>query len=254
MEYTIQIAGTEVVTDLINEFVAFLPNLLGALLILVVGWIVAVALGRLVATLADRVELDRAVLDTPLGDILGGTERAVSSAFGKITKWFVVAIAVLAAADVLQVSLLSEWIAVAVSYLPAFVAGLFIIIAGFVVADFIADAITRTRAATEVSYTDVFAGAVRVFLYFTVIVIGLSTMGIDVGILNTFARAFAWGLAAAVAIGVGIAVGWGGHDYVSANIDRWMGTARASASAATGSRDDSDVPSGATADGGTDED
>jgi len=61
------------------------------------------------------------------------------------------------------------------------------------------------------------------FLYFTAVVIGLDTMGIDVGILYLFARALAWGLAAAIALGVGIAVGWGAHNYVSNNVDKWMG-------------------------------
>ncbi|MEA5389155.1 hypothetical protein VB779_20510 [Haloarculaceae archaeon H-GB11] len=125
----------------------------------------------------------------------------------------------------LAISLLSEWISTAVSYLPAFIAGLLVVVLGFVVADFIGDAIMRTRAATQTEYTSWFAKGTRMFLYFTAIVIGLDTMGVDVGILFVFANALAWGLAAAVAIGVGIAVGWGGHTYVQENIDGWMGRA-----------------------------
>lgn len=213
------------VENTLREIIAFLPRLVGALLILLIGWIVGAALGRLVRELVDRVELDRMVLDTPLGRILGGTERAVSKAFGKITEWFVIALAVLAAANVLAIELLSEWIQTAVSYLPAFIAGLLVIIIGFVVADFIGDAIARTKAATQTGYTSWFANGTRMFLYFIAIVIGLDTMGIDVSILYLFARAIAWGLAAAIALGVGIAVGWGGHDYVANNINRWMGKA-----------------------------
>jgi hypothetical protein len=63
------------------------------------------------------------------------------------------------------------------------------------------------------------------FLYFTAIVIGLDTMGIDVSILYVFANAIAWGVAAALAIGVGLAIGWGGHEYVANNINQWMGRA-----------------------------
>ena len=209
----------------VANVVAFLPRLVGALVILVVGWIVGVAAGKLVTRLADRVEFDRMVLGTPLGRLLGGTESAVSGTFGKITKWFVIALSVLAAANVLAIPLLSQWIATAVSYLPAFIAGLLVILVGFVVADFIGDAIMRTRAATQTDYTSWFASGTRMFLYFTAIVIGLDTMGIDVGILYLFARALAWGLAAALAIGAGIAFGWGGHSYVAENIDRWTNRA-----------------------------
>ncbi|SEV96666.1 mechanosensitive ion channel family protein [Natrinema salifodinae] len=208
--------------DPVAELITFLPRLIGALVILFIGWIIGRAAAGVVRRLADGVELDRMVLETPLGRILGGTERAVSNAFGKLAKWFVYGLAVLAAANALAIATLSQWISTAVSYLPAFVAGLLVIVFGFVIADFIGDAIERTRAATETAYTSWFANGARIFLYFTAIVIGLDTMGIDVGILYVFARALAWGLGAAIAIGAGVAFGWGGKDYVAENIDRWM--------------------------------
>ncbi len=218
-----QVQVPEWLQDPVAELVTFLPRLIGAVVILLIGWIVGRLAAGVVRRIADGVELDRMVLETPLGRMLGGTERAVSGAFGKLAKWFVYALAILAAANALAIPTLSEWISTAVSYLPAFVAGLLVIVLGFVVADFIGDVIERTRAATETAYTNWFANGARVFLYFTAIVIGLDTMGIDVGILYVFARALAWGLAAAIAIGAGVAFGWGGKDYVADNIDRWMG-------------------------------
>jgi hypothetical protein len=221
--------------ETVAEIVALRPRWIGALVVLLIGWVLGVAAAKVVRKVADRVELDRMVLETPLGRILGGTERAVSNAFGTVAKWFVYALAILAAANVLAIPLLSEWISTAVSYLPAFVAGLLVVVLGFVVADFIGDAIMRTRAATQSAYTSWFATGTRMFLYFTAIVIGLDTMGVDVGILYVFAEAVAWGLAAAVAIGVGIAVGWGGHTYVAENIDRWMGRASSGTASPSGS-------------------
>ena len=228
-DLVLQIDVPNFLQDTIAEMVAFLPRLVGALVILLIGWIVGVAVARVVTTLTDRAQLDRMVLDTPLGRVMGGSRDAVSRTFGTIAKWFVYALAILAAANVLAIALLSQWIQTAVSYLPAFVAGLAVIILGFVVADFIGDAIMRTRAATQTAYTQWFATGTRMFLYFTAIVIGLDTMGIDVSILYVFANAIAWGLAAALAIGVGLAVGWGGHEYVSNNINRWMGRASSGA-------------------------
>lgn len=208
--------------DTIASIVAFIPRLVGALIILVVGWLLGKFVGRLVREGVDAIELDRMVLETPLGKILGGTERSVSRSFASVTKWFVVALAVLAAANVLAIDLLSRWISTALSYLPAFIAGLLVILLGFVVADFIGNAISRTEAARETIYASWFAAGTRMFLYFTAIVIGLDTMGIDVSILYVFARAAAWGLAAALAIGVGLAFGLGGRDYVANNLHRWM--------------------------------
>jgi len=46
---------------------------------------------------------------------------------------------------VLAISVLSEWIQAAVSYLPAFAAGLVVTVLGFVVADLIGDAQARAE-------------------------------------------------------------------------------------------------------------
>lgn len=211
--------------DVVASFIAFLPRLVGAIIILAVGWFLGKIAGRLVRRFVNTTGIDQRVRDTPLGNLLGGSHRGVSHTAGEITKWFVVAIAVLAAVNVLAIQLLSQWISTALAYLPAFIAGLLIIVLGFVVADFIGDAITRTRAATQTAYTSWFATGTRMFLYFTAIVIGLDTMGIDVGILFVFARALAWGAAAAFAIGAGLAFGLGGRSYVENNIDRWTGKA-----------------------------
>ncbi len=205
---------------------AFIPRLIGAVVILAVGVVIGRAVARVVGRLADTVELDRAVLRTPIGDMLGGTERAVSNAFGTLAAWFVYAVAILAAANALAIEQLSVWIATAVSYLPSFIAGLLVIVFGFIVADFIGDAIKRTQASTQQRYTNVFASATTFFLYFTAIVIGLDTMGINVDILYVFAQALAYGLAAAIALGAGIGIGLGSRGYVDDNIDRWMGNAR----------------------------
>jgi hypothetical protein len=246
----LQFGIPEALTEATAATLAFLPRLAAALVILVIGYAVGRIAAGLVRRLTDRVELDRAVLRTPLGAILGGSERAVSNAFGTLSAWFVYALAILAAANVLAIALLSEWLSTAVSYLPSFVAGLLVIVVGFVVADFIGDAIGRTRAATDTAYTTAFATGTRMFLYFTAVVIGLSTMGIDVSLLFTVAQALAWGFAAAIAIGLGGMFAFGGRDYVAEHIDRWArGSSHAvarprSAGAGSGSGSDHDRGSG----------
>jgi len=213
------------IDDALAQVIEIAPRLLAALVILVIGWFIGRVAFRLVAGLIDRVELDRLVLDTPLGRMLGGTEHAVSTAFGRVAAWFVYALAILAAADALALATLSNWLDQAVSYLPAFVAGALIIVVGFVLADFLADAIVRTESVTETSYTEWVAEGVRLFLYFVVLVMGLDTMGVAVEILFTFAEAAAFGVAAGIALAIGIAFGWGGKDYVAENIGGWVGSA-----------------------------
>ncbi|WP_115864829.1 mechanosensitive ion channel family protein [Halorussus litoreus] len=229
----------------LSEIVAALPRLLGAIVILLIGWAIGKALGGVVSRIADRAGIDRSAGDTPIGRMMGDSPNALSNFLGTVTAWFVYALAILAAANTLAIPILSNWIATAVSYLPAFVAGLLVIIGGFIVADFIGDAIERTRAAAETAYASWFATGVRMFLYFTAVVIGLDTMGIDVEILYVFANALAWGLALGAGAAIAIAFGWGGHDYVANNMNRWAGNARTQASSmSTQSGDTGGSPTG----------
>lgn len=212
-------------SDLITNIALLIPRLIGALIILLIGWFFGRLIARIVSRIVDRVELDRLVLQTPLGDILGGTEKTVSNTFGKLAAYYIYFIALLAAANVLDIPLLSAWIADAVSYLPAFIAGLLIIVIGFIVVDFIGDVIERSSATTNDRYTSVLATAVQMFLYFIVIVVALDTMQVDVEILYIFAAALAGGLGLALAIGLGIAFGFGARGYVAENIEDWAGQA-----------------------------
>jgi small-conductance mechanosensitive channel len=214
------------VREAINDAIAFLPDLVGAIIILIVGWIIGRVLGGVVERIAEAADVDRRIDGTALDRFLGRDRHAAANLLGNVTKWYVYLLTVLAAANVLAIETLSEWLNTAVSYLPAFIAGLLIIVVGFIIADFVADIVERTETVTDSAYTDVFADGMRVFLYFLVIVIGLDTMGVDVGILYIFANALAWGLAAAIALAVGISFGWGGKDYVANNIDRWTSRTR----------------------------
>jgi hypothetical protein len=211
--------------QVISDLLLLIPRLIGALIILLIGWFIGRAVARVVSTVADRTEIDRRTLKTPIGDMLGGTEQAVSNALGKVAAYYIYFLAILAAADALQIPLLSAFIADAAAYLPAFIAGLLIIVVGFIVADFVGNAIERSASATGSGVGSMLASGVQVFLYFIVIVVGLDTMQIDVGILYIFASAVAGGLGLALAIGLGIALGLGGRDYVANNIDDWAGRA-----------------------------
>lgn len=233
----------------ISDLVLLIPRLIGALVILIIGWIFGRIIARIVRTVVDRIELDRMTLRTPLGDILGGTEDAVSRTLGKLAAYYIYFIAILAAANVLNIPLLSQWIADAVSYLPALLAGLVLIVIGFIVADFVGDVVERSSATTSARYTTVMADGVRVFLYFVVIVLGLDTMQVDVEILYIFAGALAGGLGLALAIGLGIAIGLGGKEYVGENIDDWMGQAGDQMDSGTGPE-----PRGSGSSSGTDTD
>jgi hypothetical protein len=101
-------------------FMAALPTILGALLILIIGWIVAGLFARIISrvlravrfnSLAERAELDVFLERT-------GTDLDPAGMLGTLVKWFVRIIFVVAAANTLDMPQVSEFLNQVLAFLP----------------------------------------------------------------------------------------------------------------------------------------
>lgn len=214
----------DAVRDAIDDAIAFLPRVVGAILVLIIGWIIGRFLGGLVRRLVGVSGIDRRVNETRIG-VLFDRPDGFSWAVGKLTSYYVYLIAILAAADVLGVAVLSEWLDTAVSALPAILAGLAIIFLGIIFADYVVGIIRESPTSVRTGMAPIIATIVQLFLYFVVLTIGLGTMGIDTTVLVVLMTGFIGALGLAVALGIGLAIGLGGQDYVAAHAEGWMSTA-----------------------------
>lgn len=211
----------DTIDDIIDSAVDFAPRLIGALLILILGLIIGKFLGGVVSRLVRRTGIDRRMRGTRIATLFR-EEDGFSWAIGKIVTWYIYLIAILAAADVLDIAVLSEWLDTAVSYIPSFIAGVLIIFLGFILADYLAMIIRESSVSTRSGMAPLMAAVVQLFLYFVVLTIGLGTMGVDTTILVVLATAFVGALGLALALGIGLAVGLGGQEYVAAHLDGWI--------------------------------
>ena len=98
----------------------------------------------------------------------------------------------------------------------------FILIFGLMAVDFVGDAIAAIGREAKIEYASIASLLVRGIFYLVVIIVGLSTMRIDVTILNMIVTALAWGLAGAIALGGGLAIGFGFKDVVAKKAEDWI--------------------------------
>jgi len=112
-----------------DEFFAFLPNLLGAIVILIIGWIVARLVGRLVESGLRSVGADRALATGTAGEYRERIAPAFqpSRLIGRIAFWFVLGLAILLAVSALGIEALSQAVGGVVSYLPNVIAAILIL-------------------------------------------------------------------------------------------------------------------------------
>jgi len=143
-------------TMLLERFVTFLPTVLGAVLLLVGGWILA----RVLRVLATRAAL---LLDTLLARVGGpaGAERLrmgrASGVLGAAVFWVVLLFFATAATEVLGLQTFTEWLARLIDYLPTLAAGALIVVAGYLLSRFVADVVRATATRLDTAQRSMLA-------------------------------------------------------------------------------------------------
>jgi len=202
----------ESINEAISDTVAFLPRLAAAIIILIIVWILGRWIGKIVSRVLDKAGLDDALRKTIVGKTIEAGGVSLVHYFDLITRWFIYLIGIMASVNVLGIAALSAFVEKVVTYLPSLVAGIAVLVVGFIAADFIGDLIRKTGVTAGVSYIGIFSAAIKIFLYFIIITMALDQMRINTAILHTFATALAWGIAIAIGIGLGIGFGFGIKD------------------------------------------
>ena len=137
----------EPVQNLLNQLMTFLPTLAGALLLLLVGWIIAKAIEALAVRVLKTLTLDKIADQIQLSGILskGGIKQKLSELVGAIVYWLVMLAVVMVVFNALQLTVAAELFQDIVIFLPHVIAAVFILIVGMFAAAFLASTI-RTAA------------------------------------------------------------------------------------------------------------
>lgn len=193
--------------DLLERLAALLPNLLAAVALLAVGWMAARLL-RIVAERAARFA------DAAAARFAGGApKRAERSAalLGAVVFWVVLALFAAAATQVLGLALFTEWLVRVLDHLPTLAAGLLIMVAGYVLAGFVADLVAATATRLAPAQRNALARLAQGATLVTALLVGADQMGVKVTWLAIFAAI----LVASLLGGVMISASLGARGYVA---------------------------------------
>ncbi|MDI6719710.1 MAG: hypothetical protein QMD46_08885 [Methanomicrobiales archaeon] len=190
------------IEETLASIIAFLPNLVVAIIILIVGWLLGRFLGRVVAEVLDRIGVDDAVRKTSVGQYIEQTGTSIVRLMDLLVRWFIYLIAILAAIAVLQITVLTVLVANIAAYIPNVIAFILILVVGFILVDWLADFLHSYGRSQNIEFMGLFAMVLRAFLYFVVAILALEQLLIDLTIIYTFITPIAWG----VGLGVGAAI------------------------------------------------
>ena len=218
MNYTYTDSVQRSMQDLYARLIDFLPNFLVAVIVLVVGWIVAIAVAKLIKSVLHSAKVDE------VGDKLGldqvsartGMKMTISGTIAWIVKWFLLLAIFLAAADILGLEQISAFLNQVLLYIPNVIAAAAILLVGSMVARFLSRMVRHSVQAAGLSSADLLGSVTQwAVMIFTV----LATLD-QLKVASAFVQTLFTGFIAMLAIAGGLAFGLGGRDHASKVLDR----------------------------------
>lgn len=204
-------------SNILSSIGSFLPSLIGAVVILVVGFIAANLIGALLTRLlvslrfndlADRLEVNRFIRNT-------GVRLTAAEVVGQLGYWFVLIVAFLAAADTLGLNQVSAILGNILLYIPNVVVAIVILLAGALLGDLSANVVQGTVRTAKVATAETLSRVTRWSIIVFAALLALEQLGIATRLIEILFTGFV----AALAIALGLSFGLGGQSWARGILD-----------------------------------
>ncbi|MDX1410517.1 MAG: hypothetical protein R3351_00020 [Nitrospirales bacterium] len=186
-------------------FMTYLPNVLGALLLLGLG----VILGKLIAAGLSHIlqfaGVDRFLSGTGLMTLIRqtGTKKTVSQIVGGAAYWVIFLLFLISATETLELALLSKALTGLAYYLPKLGFATLIVILGLLATNFVRELISLACNSAGIRQGTVIAQTVYVASTLLVLVTAINELGIDTSLFNDIIVIIFAGLIAGAALSFG---------------------------------------------------
>jgi len=215
-------------TNALNLVFAFIPKLIGFLVILLVGWIVASVVSKAVTFLLRKIGFDR------LSERIGlsrleqrmGLRMDAAGVLGKVVYWFIFLIFLVPAVDSLGLTTVSNILNQIIAYIPNVFVAIVVLFLGTLPATFVADIVRGATASTNMGNPNMYAAIARWAIMGFVAIIALEQLQIAPALLNELFGA----IVAAAALAFGLAFGLGGRETAQRLLNRSENTVSSAAS------------------------
>ncbi len=202
--------------------VAYIPNIIVAVIIFVVGWLIGAALQKVIEQVLKSLKLDSALKSTGLNDVVERAGFSMNSgAFvGMLVKWFVIIGFLVASLDVLGLNQVNAFLSdVVLSYLPQVIVAVLFILVGAVLAELARDVVAGAARAAEVKSAGLAGSVAKWAIWIFAVLAALDQLQVASGFIQTLFT----GVVVAISLALGLAFGLGGQDAAARYIEKIRG-------------------------------
>ncbi len=190
-----------------QKIITFLPDLIVAILFLLVGWVVASIIKKFLNKSLIKIGFNTFLDKLGLSALLTKMDVSVtgSQVVASLISTFFLLIFLLAALDIVGLTVLSGLIDTLILFLPKLLASLAVLLCGFFVAQIVFNGVKIAAKNTGVDYGRSVAEVCRGIIIVITVSLSITQLDIDVSLLNNIMTVViaSIGLAAAISLGIG---------------------------------------------------
>jgi hypothetical protein len=189
------------VTEGFTTFTTFIPKLIGALLILLIGYFIAKAVSKILDKVLERVHFDEAVEKGPVKQALSRSQYDASDIVSKIVFYAIFIPFLSAAVGALGIQALQEPLAAFITLLPKILVAVILIVVGGVVSGAVKKLVES--ALGGLSYGEILANGLGVLVMLGFLKAALDEVGIATNVTGPILYAILGTVAGILIVGVG---------------------------------------------------
>lgn len=191
-----------------------LPNIFLAIIVLIIGWILAAAIGKTIKTIIAVTKIDNVLAKLKVDQVTSrlGLRLDTGKFIGELVKWFLIIAFLLVSSDILGLSAVSQFLNSILLYIPNVIIAAVILLVAALVANFLQKIVTGSAAAANLVAAN-FAGIV---VKWAILIVGFLVAVDQLGIAQAYLGTLYTGIVAMLAIAGGLAFGLGGKDQAAA--------------------------------------
>jgi len=205
--------------DIWMGFARFVPNLVIAIVIFLIGWFVGNLLGKVVAQIVRSIKVDHALRTAQVDQFLkrAGFNLDSGAFLGGLVEWFIVIAFLVASFEVLGLNQVNTFLQqVVLFYLPQVIVAALIILVAAVIAETMQKVVAGAAAAGGIKSAN-FAGSVA---RWAIWIFGILTALFQLGVAAPFIQTLFTGVVVAIAIALGLSFGLGGQDAAARFLEK----------------------------------
>lgn len=205
--------------SMLSGVIAFVPNLIAATIIFVVGWLIGAGVGRVVTQVVNALRIDQALKPTGIENVFSraGFQFSSGKFLGFLVKWFFIIVFLVASLELLHLSTVTSFLtAVVLGYLPQVIVAVLILLVAAVVAEAASRVVAGSAKAASLQSAGFLGKVAQYAIWIFAILAALQQLNVATAIIQPLIT----GIIIAISLAVGLAFGLGGQKAAERYIDR----------------------------------